>query len=134
MVLRLNVNPINKAEESKMCISMKLKATEGEIRLEKAYDNVFISLTDIATATNRKIYNWLKLEDTEKLIDNAEVLANKPVIKRNAWGSKEEKGTWATKEIALEFADWCDLYAQDWKELRLTAYLLKEVRDDEGNQ
>ena len=71
----------------------------------------YINLTQMAKAYNKRVYNWLRLKDTEDLLqefeyqeklNNSDVSDLKPalIVKRG----KHEGGTWGHPDIAIQFA------------------------------
>lgn len=77
--------------------------------------NGYVSLTDMAKATGKRVNDYLRLESTQEYI---EVLTDaiKPAtaLVKVSKGGNTEQGTWAHPEIAMDFASWCNVHFRVW--------------------
>jgi hypothetical protein len=85
------------------------------LQVSQGLHDGYINLTQMAKAYGKRVYNWLRLKDTEDLLkefeeqeklNNSDVSDLKPalIVKRG----KHEGGTWGHPDIAIQFAQWLD--------------------------
>jgi len=85
------------------------------IRMEKRANNlIWVCLTDMAKASNKKVNDWTRLKSTEEFLTAFEVNTGFPVMESNVGGSPETTGTWGLEEVALDFAGWCSVSFKIW--------------------
>lgn len=84
------------------------------IRFENRNGRVWVSLTDMAKASGKKIDNWKRLESTNEFLVALEHSLQCEVMVSNVGGSTETTGTWAIEEVAIEFAGWCSVGFKIW--------------------
>ena len=84
------------------------------IRFERRGDRVWVSLTDMAKATGKKVNDYTRLESTIQFLREFEGIAGIPVMLSNVGGVPETTGTWAIEEVAIDFAAWCNVSFRIW--------------------
>lgn len=84
------------------------------IRFERRGDRVWVSLTDMAKATGKKVNDYTRLESTVGFLQEFESVAGIPVTESVQGGIPEMQGTWAIEEVAIDFAAWCNVGFRIW--------------------
>jgi hypothetical protein len=87
------------------------------IRFENRGDRVWVSLSDMATATGKRVSNWTRLETTVEFLAEVESITQIRVIDSKVGGQgipENERGTWAIEEVAIDFAAWCNVKFRVW--------------------
>jgi hypothetical protein len=88
------------------------------IRFEMRGDRVWVSLTDMAKATGKRVNDYLRLATTIEFLTEFGKSAGIPVdqiIETNeSKGTNEQRGTWAIEEVAIDFAAWCNVKFRVW--------------------
>lgn len=90
------------------------KFDNEEIRFKNLDGRVWVSLTDMAKASNKRVNDWNRLAGTIELLEGLESIAGFPVMESKVGGTPETTGTWAIEEIAIEFAGWCKVSFKIW--------------------
>jgi KilA-N domain len=101
-----------------------------QIRFEQRGDRVWVSLTDMAQATGKRINNWFQLKSTTEFLSAmSDDIVNstiagitamtqpqgfEAVLIVNKGGDTKQSGTWAIEEVALDFAAWCNVDFRIW--------------------
>ncbi len=77
-------------------------------------DDRFVSLTDMAQATGKRVNDYLRLGGTKAYVDalseSTGFTADNLIQVNESFGSNDERGTWGHPYVAVEFAQWCDVY------------------------
>ncbi len=90
------------------------------IRFENRNGVVWVCLTDMAKASGKKVSHWQQLAATQELINtlqNSDAgIPASPVIEIVKGGNLDsiDQGTWATEEVAIDFAAWCNVGFRIW--------------------
>jgi hypothetical protein len=87
------------------------------IRFEMRGDRVWVSLTDMAAATGKKVNDYTRLGSTIEFLAEFEVTTGIPVVTSKLGGQytpADERGTWAIEEVAIDFAAWCNVKFRVW--------------------
>ena len=92
---------------------------QNSIRFEKRNGLTWVSLTDMAKASGKKVNDFLRLSSTKELLNSLSDVTGNPVtsiieIIRGESIPKNEQGTWGIEEVALEFAGWCSIQFKIW--------------------
>jgi len=75
------------------------------LTFENRDGRVWVSLTDMAKASGKKVNDWSRLSSTTEFLTEFEGITGIPVIESKVGNVAEsERGTWAIEEVALEFA------------------------------
>lgn len=81
--------------------------------------NVMVNATEMAKPFNKRVNNFLRLEETKNFI-NYQVEKNyigsdvSRYIEENIYYSNNKAGTFMTRKLALKFASWLDVSFEDW--------------------
>jgi hypothetical protein len=81
--------------------------------------DVMINATEMAKLFNKRVKNFLRLEETKNFI-NFQVQKNyigsdvSRYIKKNIYYSNNKAGTFMCRKLALKFAAWLDVEFEDW--------------------
>lgn len=81
--------------------------------------NVMVNATEMAKNFDKRVSNFLRLEETKTFIDY-QVKKNyigsdvSRYIEENLYYSKNKAGTFMTRKLALKFAAWLDVKFEDW--------------------
>lgn len=102
------------------------------IRFQNRNEVIWVSLTDMAQATGKRVNDWQRLKSTTEYLQALESDAGIPVsliIQTRVGGNipKEDRGTWAIEELAIDFAQWCNVHFRIW-----TNRAIKEVIKEGG--
>ena len=89
-------------------------------------DDVMVSLTDMAKANGKKVSDWHRLLATTDFLVEYSSVTGIPatellIIKQGG----TEQGTWASQDIALEFARWCSPKFAVWCNQQIKELLTK---------
>ncbi len=84
------------------------------VRFEERDGTVWISLTDIATASGKKVNNWNRLRSTIDFLTELESVMGNPVMETRQGGQPSLRGVWAIEEVAIKFAAWCSPSFEIW--------------------
>jgi len=77
-------------------------------------EDKYLSLTDMAKATDKLFGNWNQLSSTKEYLDELSSVIGLPattLIDVSQGGVATEQGTWGHPKVAEEFARWCSLPA-----------------------
>jgi len=89
-----------------------------KIRFEKRGDRVWVSLTDMAKATGKRVNNYLRMATTIEFLteigESARISADQIIETNESKGTNEQRGTWAIEEVAIDFAAWCNVKFRVW--------------------
>jgi predicted GIY-YIG superfamily endonuclease len=80
----------------------------NNIRFENREGRVWVSLTDMAVASGKRMDNWKRLQATTEFLTEFESIAGIPVIVSNVGGLPATTGTWAIEEVAEKFMQWIE--------------------------
>lgn len=81
--------------------------------------NVMVNATEMAKNFDKRVANFLRLEETKTFID-FQVKKNyigsdvRRYIEENIYYSNNKAGTFMTRKLALKFAAWLDVSFEDW--------------------
>ena len=81
----------------------------SNIRFETRDGQVWVSLTDIAKASGKRLGHWNELNYTKEFLSALESDIGYPVMQTIKGGVPSKQGTWAIEEVAIEFAGWCSV-------------------------
>lgn len=95
------------------------------IRFERRGDRVWVSLTDMAKATGKKVNDYTRLDSTIEFLKEFEGIAGHPVMMSNVGGSPETTGSWAIEEVAIDFAAWCNVNFRIWVTQQIRTLMTK---------
>jgi len=95
------------------------------IRFERRDDRVWVSLTDMAKATDKRVNDYTRLESTTQFLKEFESIAGIPVMVSNVGGAPEMTGTWAVEEVAIDFAAWCNVSFRIWVTQQIRTLMTK---------
>jgi hypothetical protein len=84
------------------------------IRFEQRGDRVWVCLTDMAKASDKRVNNWSQLNSTQEYLTELETITGIPVISSQVGGDVSNTGTWAIDEVAIDFAAWCSVKFRIW--------------------
>ena len=103
---------------------------DKQIRFESRDGQIWVSLTDMARATGKRINHWLDQKSTQEFLTalNESVVNNsdagipasaqpqgfEAVLDVNKGGTPQKQGTWAVDEVAIDFAQWCNVKFRIW--------------------
>lgn len=72
----------------------------------------YVSLTDMAQATGKRVNNWLRLDSTKSylaaLSRSTHLSADHLVRVNESTGRNEDRGTWGHPKVSIRFAQWCN--------------------------
>ena len=89
-----------------------------KIRFEMRGDRVWVSLTDMAKATGKRVNNYLRMATTIEFLteigESARISADEIIETNESKGTNEQRGTWAIEEVAIDFAAWCNVKFRVW--------------------
>lgn len=75
-------------------------------------DDKYVSLTDMAKATGKRINNWNRLESTKSYLDalsrSAQISVDQLIEINESSGDNITRGTWGHPKVAIRFAQWCN--------------------------
>ena len=76
----------------------------------------YVSLTDMAKASGKQVNDYLRLDSTKAYLEGLSVETGYPVssLTRIVKGRNKQQGTWAHPEIAIDFAQWCNVPFRIW--------------------
>ena len=76
----------------------------------------YVSLTDMAKASGKKVNDYLRLGTTEDYFSEFSTDTGIPVsaLVKTFKGGSGKQGTWAHPEIAIDFAQWCSSKFKVW--------------------
>jgi hypothetical protein len=78
----------------------------------------YVSLTDMAKASGKKVNDYLRLGSSKAYIEGLSgstgIPADKLIRVNESSGRNENRGTWAHPEIAIDFAQWCNVPFRIW--------------------
>ena len=86
----------------------------SNIRFETRDGQVWVSLTDIAKASGKRLGHWNELNYTKEFLSALESDIGYPVMQTIKGGVPSKQGTWAIEEVAIEFAGWCSVHFKIW--------------------
>ena len=70
----------------------------------------YVSLTDMAQATEKRVNNWLRLDTTKsylKALESVTQISATDLVQVIQGGNAQNQGTWGHPKVALRFAQWC---------------------------
>ncbi len=94
-----------------------------KIRFEKRGDRVWVSLSDMAAATGKKVNDYTRLVATVEFLAEFKSITGIPVMVSNVGGAVETTGTWAIEEVAIDFAAWCNVKFRVWVSQQIKALM-----------
>jgi hypothetical protein len=76
----------------------------------------YVSLTDMAKASGKQVNDYLRLESTKAYLEGLSMETGNPVssLTRIVKGKSKQQGTWAHPEVAIDFAQWCNVPFRIW--------------------
>ncbi len=86
----------------------------NNIRFENRGGRVWVSLTDMAVASGKRMDNWKRLQATTEFLTELKHSLTSELMVNNVGGTPATTGTWAIEEVALEFAGWCSVKFKIW--------------------
>jgi len=86
----------------------------SNIRFENRDGRVWVSLTDMAKASGKRLSHWNQLNSTKKLLSALESVVGKTATETIQGSVPSKQGTWAIEEVAIEFAGWCSIHFKIW--------------------
>lgn len=95
--------------------NLKWQSFNGsQIRFEVRDGRVWVNLTDMAQASDKRVHDWSRLDSTVEFISTFSSVAGIPVTETIQGGQPELQGTWAIEEVAIKFAAWCSVSFEIW--------------------
>jgi phage antirepressor YoqD-like protein len=70
----------------------------------------YVSLTDMAQATGKRVNNWLRLDSTKSYLSALESVTHlraTDLLQVIQGGDSQKQGTWGHPKAAIRFAQWC---------------------------
>ena len=107
----------------------KFAYENNNIRFEKRNGRVWVSLTDMAKANNKKVHDWSRLNATLEFLEELQSLMGFPVTDTVQGGQPDKQGTWGIEEVAEEFKRWCLLPKKDKCRLGVL-YVYQDANND----
>ena len=90
----------------------------SDIRFETRDGRVWVSLTDMAKASGKRLGHWNELDSTKEFLSALESdmahEGNGTILETMKGGVPSKQGTWAIEEVAIEFAGWCSIHFKIW--------------------
>lgn len=121
MIQELNVNGNGQRTQG-----LTLFQYEGaNIRFQNRDGVIWVSLTDMAKATGKKVSHWNQLNSTKEYIDALESVAGIPATETIQGGVATKQGTWAIKQVAIDFAQWCNVDFRIWVNQKIDELMTK---------
>lgn len=76
----------------------------------------YVCLTDMAKASGKATHDYLRLDSTKAYLEGLSDETGFPVssLIRTIKGKGKNQGTWAHPEIAIDFAQWCNVPFRIW--------------------
>lgn len=76
----------------------------------------YVSLTDMAKAAGKQVGHYLRLDSTNEYLDalSTEIQIGRSSLVKAFKGGSGKQGTWAHPEIAIDFAQWCNVSFKIW--------------------
>jgi hypothetical protein len=76
----------------------------------------YVCLTDMAKASGKQVNDYLRLDSTKAYLEGLSMETGIPVssLIRIVKGKNKAQGTWAHPEIAIDFAQWCNVSFRIW--------------------
>jgi hypothetical protein len=98
-------------------MNFNIKSYQGRtVRINPV--NRYVCLTDMATASGKRVANWTQLKSFEEFIGFLSETTGFPVVELLVTIEGREGGTWAHPKLAIQFAQWCSpmfaLQVSDW--------------------
>jgi hypothetical protein len=87
---------------------------DKQIRFEKRGEFIWVSLTDMAKANGKLTADYMRLNSTTEFLAELESIMGFPIMVSNVGGKPETTGTWAIDEVAIDFAQWCNVKFRIW--------------------
>ena len=69
-------------------------------------EDKYVCLTDMATASGKRLSNWIQTDKSKSYLKTLSAIAGKPVIELLEIGEGNQP-TWGHPKVALRFAQWC---------------------------
>lgn len=76
------------------------------IRFERRDDRVWVSLTDMAKATEKQVNDYTRSKSATEFLEELQSVMGTTVIETKRGGTPEKQGTWAIEEVAIDFNRW----------------------------
>jgi hypothetical protein len=76
----------------------------------------YVSLTDMAKASGKQVNDYIRLDSVKAYLEGLSMDTGIPVssLVRVVRGRGKEQGTWAHSEVAIDFAQWCNVPFRIW--------------------
>ena len=71
----------------------------------------YVSLTDMAQATSKRVNNWLRLDSTKsylKALSRSTQIGATDLVQVIQGGDPQSQGTWGHPKVSIRFAQWCN--------------------------
>ena len=71
----------------------------------------YVSLTDMAQATGKRVNNWLRLDSTKSYLETlsrSTHLSATGLVQVIQGGDPQSQGTWGHPKVSIRFAQWCN--------------------------
>jgi len=93
----------------------------------------YTSLTDMARACGKFVADYLRLDSTTEYLQELSMsmgLTTDQLVRIKRDGKNEERGTWAHPEVAIDFAQWCNVSFRIWANRTLRGVIEQVSRPD----
>lgn len=98
------------------------------IRFDNISDRIWVSLDDMATASNTRMFEWERLEATQQFLKELEAVELRPVTETvQGHVSAELLGVLVIDEVAIDYAAWCSKSFRVW-----ISQSLRQLNNDES--
>jgi hypothetical protein len=92
---------------------LKLNGTNA-IRFDNRDGDLWVSLSDLAEAVGKKADSYPRLKDKCDSLFVLSTVTGDPVMEVVRHGTPEERGIWGNKDVAIDFAMWCNVEVYIW--------------------
>jgi hypothetical protein len=89
----------------------------------------YTSLTDMAKAAGKLVADYLRLESTEAYLEELGSVMGQPIssLVKVFRGGSGKQGTWAHPQVALDFAQWCNVSFRVWANCTLVSVIKGDI-------
>jgi hypothetical protein len=88
----------------------------------------YVSLTDMAKAAGKQVGHYLRLDSTNEYLEalSTEIQIGRSSLVKAFKGGSGKQGTWAHPEVAIDFAQWCNVSFRIWANRTLKGAIEKK--------
>lgn len=91
-------------------------------------DDMMVSLTDMAKANDKQVSEWIRLDTTQSYLEalrKSDMQKSHITTVRGNFKDGRSQGTWATKRVAIRFAQWLSDDFAIWVDTQIEELLTK---------